>query len=78
MPNLTMAPPMAQTGTNMTCLVLWQVNWSNDTRRVVFSNIFTGVYHRLTWHIPEDRVMSTMSGSHTGQTQWRLDTAAVL
>jgi len=32
MPNLTMAPPTAQTGTNMTCLVLWQVKWSNDTR----------------------------------------------
>jgi len=48
------------------------------TSMVVFSYILTGVYHRLTWHIPEDRVMSTMSGSHTGQIQWHQDTAAVL
>jgi len=48
------------------------------TSMVVFSYMLTGVYHRLTWHIPEDRVMSTMSGSHTGQIQWHQDTAAVL
>jgi len=45
---------------------------------VVFSNILMGVYHRLTWHIPEDKVMSTTSGSHTGQIRWHQDTAAVL
>ena len=27
--------PMAQIGTNMTCLILWQVNWSNDTRKLL-------------------------------------------
>jgi hypothetical protein len=48
------------------------------TSMVGFSHILTDVYHRLTWHIPEDTVMSTMSGSHTGQIQWHQDTAAVL
>ena len=55
-----------------------QLDRFHCTSMVVFSDILMGVYHRLTWHIPEDKVMSTMSGSHTGQIQWHQDTAAVL
>lgn len=29
-----------------------------------------------TWHTPEGRVKSTMSGPHTGQIQWLQDTGA--
>jgi len=82
-PNLTMAPPPEPK-----LVLTWHAYYNGKstgqmiqeliTSMIALSNILTGVYHRLTWHIPEDRVMSTMSGSHTGQIQWHQDTAAVL